>query len=189
MLYNPKTLMVNGKELRINADFRPCIEILKQFERNDLTIWQKLEIMVGILYEEDVKPQDFDAACEQAVWFLNCGEEDEPKKMDQTRYYSWTKDEKYIISGVDKTTGRSCRGQEFLHWWDFVNIFMEINECTFSTILHIRKKKRKGKLADWEREWYQENRSIVDLKTEVDYTPDEKKEINRFYELLGRKEG
>ena len=41
---------------------------------------------------------------------------------------------------------------------------MEIGESTFSTVVSIREKKRKGKkLEKWEQEYYKNNKSIIDL--------------------------
>lgn len=51
-----------------------------------------------------------------------------------------------------------------MHWWTFFGLYMEIGESTFSTVVSIRDKKRKGKkLEKWEQEYYKNNKSIVDL--------------------------
>ena len=43
---------------------------------------------------------------------------------------------------------------------------MEIGDCTFSTILDIRRKLRKHKkLEKWEREYYDENRELINIKS------------------------
>ena len=186
MLYTPRFLEVGGKDWAINADFRPCIAILQQFERNDLTIWQKYEIMVGILFEDPVPEEHFEQAVKMAIWFLNCGEEDNERK--QERVFSWTQDERFILSGVDKTAGTPCRSLPFLHWWDFVNLFMEMEECTFSSIVYLRRKMGSGKLSDSEMEWYLRYRKIVRLEQEDDLTPEERRAKERFTALLNGKE-
>ena len=49
---------------------------------------------------------------------------------------------------------------------------MEIGECLFSQIVHIRQMKAEGKKLDKsDAEWYRRNRKIVDLK--VKYTAQE----------------
>jgi hypothetical protein len=43
---------------------------------------------------------------------------------------------------------------------------MEIGECTFAQIVHIRDSRNRGKPLDAsDKEWYRRNRDIVDLKT------------------------
>ena len=45
---------------------------------------------------------------------------------------------------------------------------MEIGECTYSTVLSIRTKKRDGKkLEKWEQEFYTSNRKLVDIKVKL----------------------
>ena len=45
--------------------------------------------------------------------------------------------------------------------------FSEIRESLFSTVLGIRLKKKKGKkLEQWEKDFYKENRTIVDMRTQ-----------------------
>ena len=139
ILYLPSSLEIHGKEYAINADFRPCISIMQIFERADLTDSEKIQVMVGILFIEDVPTRLMEEAAMKAVWFLNCGEEthEEGKTADQYgRLFSWNQDLRYIISAVDRASGGSVRARDFFHWWDFVSCFMESGECTFGTIVH-----------------------------------------------------
>jgi len=73
VLYLPEKLEVGNEKYKINSDFRPCISILEIFERNDLSEHEKVQVMVGILYEDEIPDIDFLEAAEKAVWFLNCG--------------------------------------------------------------------------------------------------------------------
>ena len=53
----------------------------------------------------------------------------------------------------------------------------------FSTVLSIRNKKAKGvKLEKWERDFYKNNKTVVDLKLQL--TEEEKNEINEVDNLL-----
>jgi hypothetical protein len=56
---------------------------------------------------------------------------------------------------------------------------MEIGECTFAQIVHIRSMKAHGKrLSQQDQEWYAKNRDLVDMKTK--YTPTEKKLLKKW---------
>ena len=61
--------------------------------------------------------------------------------------------------------------------------YMEIGEGLYSQIIGIRQKKAKGrKLEKWEQEFYQANRSLIELKTKRQERPeDEKEELRKLF--------
>ena len=62
--------------------------------------------------------------------------------------------------------GVEIRSVEYLHWWSFLSAYYEIGDCVFAQIVRIRNLKARGKSLDKaDREWYQQNRELVDLKT------------------------
>lgn len=179
----PTSLMVQGCEYAINADFRPCINIMRMFERNDLTDREKIQCMVGILYKDEIPMQLMNEAAQQAVWFLNLGDEETSgSSKTPMRLFSWEQDLKFIISAVDKSAGFSTRSKEFYHFWEFMSAFMESGECVFNTIVHQRKLKRTGKQTKADKEWWAENKDIAELK--VEFTDDEKAILDEFNALL-----
>jgi hypothetical protein len=71
-----------------------------------------------------------------------------------------------------------------MHWWTFMGYFMEIRDTTYATILGLRGKKAHGKrLEKDEREFWQHNRGLCELRTK--YTEDEIAEIERLRALVG----
>jgi hypothetical protein len=63
--------------------------------------------------------------------------------------------------------------------------FSEIGESLFSTVIGIRLKKKKGKkLEQWEKDFYKENRTIVDMKTQE--TEEIKKEKEAILKWLDK---
>lgn len=179
----PTSLMVQGCEYAINADFRPCVNIMRMFERNDLSDREKIQCMVGILYVDEIPMQLMNEAAQQAVWFLNLGDEETSgSSKTPMRLFSWEQDLKFIISAVDKSAGFSTRSKEFYHFWEFMSAFMESGECVFNTIVHQRKLKRTGKQTKADKEWWAENKDIAELK--VEFTDDEKAILDEFNALL-----
>ena len=78
------------------------------------------------------------------------------------------------------------RSEEYMHWWTFLGAYMEVGESTFSTIVSIRDKKRRGKkLEKWEEDYYKEHKNMVDLKTKPQERSEAEKEELR--ELFGFK--
>lgn len=182
----PTSLNVNGREFAINADFRPCVNIMRMFERNDLTDCEKIECMVGILYEDEIPMSYFVDAAQSAVWFLNLGNEEDQKisagSRNLGRLFSWEQDLKFIISAVDRSAGFSIRSKDFYHFWEFMSAFFESGECVFNTLVHQRKLKKTGKQTKADKEWWAENREIAELKTAL--TQDEQEILDRFNALL-----
>lgn len=185
ILHLPSYLTVHGQEYAINADFRPCISIMQIFERTDLTDYEKIMCMVGIMYVDEVPVEHLEEAAEKATWFLNGGEETgEGKGKNYGRLFSWEQDLRFIISATDKVAGGSNRSRDFMHWWDFMSCFMEIGECVFSTLVHQRKLKKTGKQTKADKEWWAENKEIAELKVEKQLTPAEQSAVAEFYRLL-----
>lgn len=180
----PSSLYLQGQEYAINADWRPCVNIMRMFERTDLSDTEKILCMVGILYEDEIPDRLMAEAAEQAVWFLNLGEAADSKKgvMSFGRLFSWEQDLKFIISAVDKSAGFSIRSKKFYHFWEFMSAFFETGECVFNTIVHQRKLKKTGKQSKADKEWWVENRDIAELKVEL--TNDEQEILDAFNALL-----
>lgn len=187
----PSSLEVQGVQLAINADWRPCVNIMRMFERQDLTDSEKILCMVEILYADEVPDSMVADAAEQAIWFLNMGETDDKGGQSNGcgRLFSWEQDLRFIISAIEHATHKQIRSMEFYHWWEFMSGFYEIGECVFSTLIHQRKQKKTGKQTKADREWWAENKDIAELKVEL--TKDEQEVLNAFNALLkgGERDG
>ena len=179
----PSSFFLQGREYAFNADWRPCVNIMRMFERNDLTDSEKIECMVEIFYKDEIPYRLVPEAAQKAVWFLNLGDESTDKKGSSVgRLFSWEQDLKFIISAVDKSAGFSIRSKEFYHFWEFMSAFFESGECVFNTIVHQRKLKKTGKQTKADREWWAENKDIAELKVEL--TADEQEVLDTFNALL-----
>lgn len=190
----PTSLEVGGKEYKIRTDYRVILDILSAM--NDPEIFEpgmteeekkaeQILTMLQILYIDfDSMPEkDWKGAAEKAVEFIDCGikGDDTPKP----RTMDWQQDAPIIAPEISKVAGRDIRIGE-THWWEFFGYYLGIGEGVFSTIVNIREKRRKGKkLEKWEKEFYQNNKSLVDLKINKKERSDEEKEALR--ELFGLK--
>lgn len=181
----PKSVEVNGKVLELNTDYRVCLNILQAFSDPDLTQYDKSIIVIKCLYKnpEDISSEDFEMCMEKAIWFLNCGDKVN-KPQTKKPLYDWEQDEQIIFSAINKVANKEVRELDYMHFWTFIALFNEIGESSFSTVVGIRQKKSRGKkLEDYEREFYRNNKDMVDLKKK--YTQEEQEEINSILEILG----
>jgi hypothetical protein len=180
----PRSLEVNGKEYPIRSDYRDCLTILSAFADRDLSIEEQVTITLSIMYKEPVPADDVLEAYEKAVWFLNLGNTVEKPNTGAQPIYSWTQDEQLIFSAVNKVAAKEVRAIEYLHFWTFMGLFNEIGEGSFATVISIRNKKRKNqKLEKWEKEFYRNNKDLVDLKVQL--TEEEQAEQDEVSKLLG----
>lgn len=172
----PTKIRIDNTNYEINSDYRNCLKIILAFEDDELTIEEQYFIMLNLLYKE--MPENIELAIEKAILFLNCGEEYEVS--DSKRTYSFNKDSKYIYSAMNQTHNIDLESIEYLHWWKFVFLFMDVDkDCTFSYITSLRYKKNNGKLDNYDKKIWVEMREIVDL----DYSSEDEEE-SEFMKLL-----
>lgn len=178
----PETVSINGRDVAINTDFRRALIVLQAFADPELTNRERAAIMLDALIGlENVNPGEEQEALERCVWFIDCGhkfDQNKPRK----KLMDWEQDEQLIFSAVNHVAGTETRALPYLHWWTFIGYFNEIHDGLFSTVLMIRQKKAKGKkLEKSEREFYQQNKDMVDIKTKI--SEEEQAEIDRLNEI------
>lgn len=182
----PTTLTVNGVEKEIRSDYRACMRIMCAFQDAELNDMERLQILFKILYVDDIKKDEVKEALERAMWFLNLGEEEEETNVSKKPLYNWSQDEQIIFSAINKVAGTEVRTIDYMHWWTFISLFMEIGEGTFNTIVSIRNKKNNHKkLEKYEQEYYEKNKSKIDLKKV--YSDKDKNDLLILDEILGVK--
>lgn len=184
----PTALRIGGKEYPIRSDFRVGIRLMQMFEDPELEPNEKMLIATKAIFAEQIPIEHMEEAMKGAMCFLDGGggaDEEVGKFKASRRLYSWKQDIRFILAAVDKSIGFSVRGQEYLHWWDFLSAFGEVGESAFSTIVNQRLLKQKGQQSDADREWWAENLEIAELK--VERSADERAAIAKFNNLL--KEG
>lgn len=170
----PTKIKINNDIFEINTDFRNCLKIIEAYEDEELTIIEKHMIMLKRLYVQ--LPDDLEQATLKGIKFLNCGEES--NNLHETkRTYSFQKDGKYIYSAISQSHHLDLSEINYLHWWKFCYLFLDIKkDTTFSSILSLRQKKNKGQLNKEEKKVFMESREILDLE----FSKEESEEVSEF---------
>lgn len=186
MMYDlPTSVEIVGEEYEIRSDYRAALDILSVFSDEELTAEEKLLAALDIFYPEFlcIPDGDLQVAAEKMVWFLDCGDAGEDRK--RPRLMDWEQDFQLVVAPVNRVLGGEIRSMPYLHWWTFLSAYYEIGDCMFAHVVRIRNLKAKGKALDkTDREFYRENRRLVDLKTK--YTATERDALDAW---LGKKEG
>lgn len=177
----PQRVVFGDQTYSLRTDFRNILEIFGYLENPDLPELIRWRIAVGLFYEEKVFRQHLQEAMEYLAFFLRGGAQE---AAPGPRLLDWQQDADAIIAGVNRAAGQEIRSLPYVHWWTFLSWFHAIEGGQLSTIVLIRDKLRRGKkLEDWEKEFYRENRSRVDLKPRL--TSRELEEKERLQAMLG----
>lgn len=156
----PRSVRLQGRHYDLNTDYRDILEIFTYLENPDLPEAVRWRIALRLFYEQPVPQEAWQAAMDYFCTFVTCGRNDPPGP----RLFCWQRDAQAIISGVNRVAGQELRALPYVHWWTFLSWFHAIGEGAFSTLVSIRDKLYKGKpLAQWEQDFYRENRHRVDL--------------------------
>lgn len=177
----PQTAEISGRVYQLNTDFRDILEIMGYLDDPDKPEYLRWRIALALFYDGDIPPEHQQKAMEYLSEFISCGETDSkpgPKLLD------WEQDAMAIVADVNKVAGTEIRALPYLHWWTFLSYFHAIGEGQLSTVVSIRDKLRRGKkLEKWEKDFYRENKSRVDLKKK--YSAEDLAEQERLKKLLG----
>lgn len=179
----PTTVWGNGHEYRIRTDYRVVLDLLTALSDKEMhgdtdeeTKIIHAELIRQIMFEDcdNILSDDLEEALQAVSDFIDMGlEKGDDKK--HPRLMDWEQDATLIIPAVNRVVGREIRADKYMHWWTFLAAYLEIGECTFSSILNIRQKRAKGKkLEKWEQEYIRENKNLVLLRDKL--TEEEKAE-------------
>lgn len=167
----PQTAEIGGITYRINADFRDILEIIKYFNDRSRPEYLRWEIAISLFFDGDLPKKDYTEAMRYLSDFVSCGQQ---SQKPQPVLLDWDKDAKLIIADVNNVAGKEIRAEPFVHWWTFLSYFNAIGEGQLATVVAIRSKiKRHKPLEKWEKEYYENYKDMIDLKTQTEYTAQE----------------
>ena len=176
----PEAVEIDGIEYPIETDFRACLRTILACEDPELTPLEKQRVMLENLYLEP--PHDLRKAFEQAVKFLNGGENQEDS--DGLRLYSFDKDARWIFSAFRQTHGIDLETAE-LHWWKFLALFMDLGSDTaFCGLVHLRKRLKTGKATKEEKQAAREMGDLIDVPELDTRTLEEREQEAEFMRLV-----
>ena len=99
----PVTLKVGKKEWKIRTDYRDILVIMQAFNDPELTVEEAHVVMCKILYEgwTDMPKELYEEAAKKALWFLDCGQEDEEDIMP-VKVMDWEQDEPILFPAINQ---------------------------------------------------------------------------------------
>jgi hypothetical protein len=185
----PTAVEIDGQDYPINTDFRDSLRVILAFEDTDLTGEEKSLILLENLYPAPW-PDNLNKAVNQGIKFLNGGEIDAEEPEIKPRLYSFDKDSDFIFAAYKQTHNIDLADIEYLHWWKFLALFMDLgSETTFNQLIGLRKRLKSGRATKEERAAAKEIRDLIDLPEIDSRTVEEREAEAEFLRLVeeGRK--
>lgn len=177
----PETAEIGGTVYKLNTDYRDILDIIQRLNDPNNPEYLRWCIAIALFFEGDIPHQHRQEAMEYLAAFISYGENNNAK--NSPILLDWDQDATAIVADVNKVAGKEIRALPYLHWWTFLSYFQAIGEGQLSTLVSIRDKLRRGKkLEGWEKDFYRENKSRVDLKKR--YSAEELAEQEQLKKLL-----
>lgn len=177
----PRQVTVGDRQLEIDPDFRTVLRIFRHFQNEELPEFLRWEVALTLFYRQPVPDGCRVEAMEALANFVTCGQQGKPGP----RLLDWEHDAMAIVADVNRVAGKEIRELEFLHWWTFLSWFHAIGEGQLSSLVELRRRLSRGeKLDEHQRQFYRENKAMVDLPRRR--SPAEQAEIDRLNALLNR---
>ena len=135
----PETCEVNGKEYRVNTDFRVVFAYLRLLAREDLETDDKTLLGLSLFFEDF----PFQEAAEFITflgWFINRGEPMEEKKDKDPPVFDMMVDSGRILAAFLQTYRINLRTAR-IHWWIFQELLEGLPKGThLAEVVEIRGK-------------------------------------------------
>ncbi|CEK40343.1 bacteriophage Gp15 family protein [Clostridioides difficile] len=132
----PESVEIDGKEYKINTDFRISILFEMLIQDNSISDEEKGENALLLYYP--VIPANTTMAIDKIIWFYSCGKKENNVDdgyqggagSSKSQIYSYDHDDEYIYSAFLGQYGIDLQDIEKLHWWKFKALFKSLKEDT-----------------------------------------------------------
>ena len=180
----PTSLEIGGVGYAIETDWRTVLYVLDILGDPAYEPDERAAICLRVMVPdwERIGPEQYGEAMTALARFIDGGVlADSGRRRPRTM--DWAQDAPIMIPAVNRVLGQEIRALPYLHWWTFLGAYMEIGECLFSTVLHIRQKKASGKKLDKsELEFCRDNRSMMALRPrDTEAERQRKDELRRLF--------
>lgn len=127
----PEAVNIDGKDYKINSDFRTSILFELLMQDNSIGKENKIYMVLELYYP--IIPSNINEAINRMLWFYKCGkdaglEKGNGKGKRDTQIYSFEYDDDYIYSAFLDQYRIDLQDIDNLHWWKFKAMFKSLKE-------------------------------------------------------------
>lgn len=162
----------SGNVYELDTDFQVGIQICLLYDDPEWSDLEKISKVIELLFVSDIPAEQ--AEIEECVdWFLNGWTHDKHKKSkNNIRMFDFDIDQWRIYSAFRKQYGINLNEAQ-LHWWEFMGLLSNLEECAYTRVLDIRQKKIDPKMSKEDKKALAEAKEIYAL--ECVKSPEEKR--------------
>lgn len=167
----------------IDSDFQTGIQMFEILQDSSLSEFEKVVVCTGFLFPEG-GPKSLELRQKAILWFLSGWNTDNlPKGKAEAPTMDYQADQWRIWVAFLRQYQIDLNRDQ-LHFWAFMALLRNLEECSFTRVVDIRSKKLTAKMSKEEREAYAQAKAIYSLKKSVprEYTDEEKAKIDAFEE-------
>lgn len=139
----PYFVNLQGKEYKINVDFRKQISFEKKIQDKSLDDAEKMAYCIRNFYPDFFYVKDYlsllknsqlyKEACDKLVWFYKCGREDYHQKKSGgkagNQIFDYDYDDEYIYGAFLEQYAIDLT-KDIVHWWKFKALLKSLKEDT-----------------------------------------------------------
>ena len=163
------------KGYRINTDFSIGIQMQQALEDESLSTYEKYYVCAEMLFDDKI-PDNWVDISEAIEWFLTSYNHDNPGKKQKNKTMDWDVDQ-WRIYAAFRSQYNIDLNTEHLHWFIFMGLLTNLEECTFQRIIDIRQKEVDSKMGSEQREHIKELKRIYGLnEAQAEESEEERKE-------------
>lgn len=188
VLLDPLPVEWNGYP--IDSDFQIGIQISQCMEDDSLSNSERFYIVKKLLFpDENNQPGDMEIP-KAVKWYLTDYVHDHYDSKDNDIVMDWDIDQ-WRIYAAFRSQYHIDLNKEPLHWFVFMGLLANLEECSFTRVIDIRQKQITSKMSQEEKKELRKRKKIFEIKApEEKITPEEQDRIDAFmkYANINKKE-
>ena len=176
----------NGYE--IDSDFQIGIMISQCMRDESLNKLEKICTAASLLFGENTEnyPQSHEEISEALQWFLNGWNQDNVStgkkstgKKQEIESMDFDTDQWRIYAAFKEQYGIDLNTIKHLHFWMFMGLLTNLEECTFTRVISIREKKIDSKMSKEEKSFLQKAKELFKIRKTEDFEESEEEKEER----------
>lgn len=183
---NPEYVIVDGKKLKINTDFRVALKCQEVAEDTSINDYERALSVIYLLFGEEAFSCDENKLLEYAIKYLKCGKEDEGGAPPKERDMDMLQDYDLIVASFMSDYQIDIEERE-MHWWTFEKLLNGLTDkCILNRVRDIRTMDLNEVKDPKARRNLQIMKQQYKLREKpVRITKEQQDSANKFFELTG----
>ena len=185
VLLDPLPYEWNGYE--VDMDFQTGIQISQCLADEELTNTEKVATALSLMFIRE-RPTDAEEIQEALTWYMNGWNRDNMssgKKRDESVLMDFDIDQWRIYAAFRKQYGIDLNRQK-LHFWVYMGLLSNLEECSFTRVVSIRDKKIDSKMSREEKTALSKAKKMYAIKKEIAETEEEKAEREAAIDVFNK---